>query len=333
MARWRIGIIGCGWAGSQHARAVQALADRAVLAALADSDTDVVQRKAKEWNVSTWTSDYRQLLTTTKLDAVSICLPHSLHSEVAVVAVEAGLHLLVEKPLAPTLAEADRMIEAAAKQRVCLMVAENTRFDATYRRVAELLEAGLLGEIFLVRVSREHQMHDYLRARPWFLAEPSGGILMSGGVHDFELVRMLAGEIAHVYALTPRKVFTEMVADDTGVVVAGLASGATATLVESFAMRTPMPGVQGTVHGTQGTLWFSGDMIQIYRADQDGYPKAVEEIRVPPVDTFEAEISHFLDSLDGGATPITSGEEERKPLAAVVAAYASIQRGERVYLI
>ena len=332
MARWRIGIIGCGWAGSQHAQAVQALADRAVLAAVADRNTDVAQRKAKEWNVSTWTSDYRELLTKTRLDAVSICLPHSLHSEAAVAAAEAGLHLLVEKPLAPTLAEADRMIEAAAKQGVCLMVAENTRFDPTYLRVLELLESGVLGEIFLVRVSREHQMHDYLRARPWFLTEPSGGILMSGGIHDFELVRMLAGEIAHVYALTPRKVFTEMVADDTGVVVAGLASGATATLVESFAIRTPTPGVQGAVHGTQGTLWFNGDMIQVYRAEQDGHPEAVEEVRVPPVNTFEAEMRHFLDSLDSGATPITSGEEERKPLAAVVAAYASMQRGERVHL-
>src|SRR5687767_7285786 len=103
MSRWRIGIIGCGWAGSRHARAVQAFRDRAVLTAVADSNAEVAQSQAKKWEVSTWTSDYRDLLTTTKLDAVSLCLPHSLHSEVAVAAAEAGLHLLVEKPLAPTL--------------------------------------------------------------------------------------------------------------------------------------------------------------------------------------------------------------------------------------
>jgi myo-inositol 2-dehydrogenase/D-chiro-inositol 1-dehydrogenase len=195
-----------------------------------------------------------------------------------------------------------------------------------------LLRAGVVGNLFLIRIQREHQMRDYLRARPWFLTEPMGGILMSGGVHDFELLRMLAGEIAHVYALLPRKVYEEMRADDTSVVVAGLVNGATATLVESFAIRTPTPGVRGAVYGTEGTLWFREGLIQLYRAGQDGHMDAVETIQVAPVDAFAAEISHFLDCLDTGATPITSGEEERKPLAAVLAAYASIAGGERIYL-
>lgn len=332
MRQWRIGIIGCGWAGSQHARVLRTLADRAALVAVADRDAAVAQAQATAWGVPTWVSDYRELLTATELDAVSICLPHSLHCEAAIAAAEAGLHILVEKPLAATLAEADRMIAAATHHHVCLMVAENVRFNATYQRVAELLQTGAVGEIFLVRLSREHHMRDYLRARPWFLSEPSGGILMSGGIHDFELVRMLAGEIRHVYALTPRKVFDEMTADDTGIVVAGLASGAAASLMESFATRTPTPGVLGTVHGTQGTLWFNGDTIRLYCADQDGQLDAVEEIKIPQVDTFEAEMRHFLDCLDSGATPVTSGEEERKPLAAVIAAYESVASEQRVDL-
>ena len=332
-APWRMAIIGAGWAGSQHAQAIRALAPRATLVALAEQDATVAAAKAAEWQLSTWTADYHELLTRDLVDAVSICLPHSQHAEVAIAAAEAGLHVLVEKPLATTLDEADRMIAAARQQGVQLMVAENMRFDATYQRVAELLQAGVVGEIFMVRISREHQMRAYLQARPWFLQEKFGGILASGGIHDFELIRMLAGEIAHVYAVTPRAVFGEMIADDTGVVVAGLANGAVATLVESFAIRTSTPGVHGIVHGTSGSLWFHGETIRLYRHAEDGHADAVEFVRVPVVDTFQAEMAHFLDCLDQNVTPITSGEEERKPLAAVLAAYESLRRGARVDLM
>jgi predicted dehydrogenase len=303
------------------------------LVALAEQDASVAAAKAAEWQVTTWTQDYRELLGRDQVDAVSICLPHSRHASAAVAAAEAGLHVLVEKPMATTLDEADRMITAARQHGVCLMVAENIRFDATYQRVAELLQAGTLGEIFMIRISREHQMRGYLQARPWFLQEAFCGIFASGGVHDFELLRMLAGEIAHVYALAPRAVFHEMTGEDSGVVVVGLANGAVATLVESFAIRTPTPGVQGIVHGSGGSLWFSGEEIRLYRMEQDGQADAVEVITVPSVDTFQAEIAHFLDCLEQGATPITSGEEERKPLAAVLAAYESLRRGARVDLI
>ena len=111
-----------------------------------------------------------------------------------------------------------------------------------------------------------------------------------------------------------------------------LVNGAVATLVESFAIRTPTPGVQGIVHGAAGSLWFGDEEIRLYRNVEDDQPDAVEVIRVPSVDTFQAEMAHFLDCLDQGSTPITSGEEERKPLAAVLAAYESLRRGARVDL-
>lgn len=333
MPHWRVGIIGCGYTGNRHAEALAALDARATLAAIADSDADISRSQAAAWQVDDWTTNYRELLTRDKLDAVCICLPHSLHCDVAVAAAEAGLHILVEKPLAPTLAEADRMIEAAAQHNVCLMVAEPVHFHPTYQHVRELLQANMLGKISLIRINREHQMRSYLNARPWFLREPSGGILVSGGIHDFELVRMLGGEIAHVYALAPNKIFDEMAADDTGVVVAGLASGAVAMLVESFAIRTPMPGVHGVVNGAEGSLWFCGDRIELYREEEDGHPEAVNLIHVPQVDPFEAEMRHFLDCLDAGSVPITSGVEQRKPLAAVEATYMSLERGARIELL
>jgi predicted dehydrogenase len=216
-----MGVIGCGWAGGQHARAMRALADRVELCAIADVDAARAADRAAAWQVPLWSDDWRSLLERTPLDAVSVCLPHRLHAPVAIAAAQAGRHVLVEKPLAPTLAEADAMIAAADRARVRLMVAENARFDATFLRVAALVHAGALGEVFLVRISREHEMHAYLRERPWFLEDPSAGIIYSGGIHDFELLRMLAGEPEHVYGLAGRKVLPEMVGDDSGVAASG----------------------------------------------------------------------------------------------------------------
>jgi predicted dehydrogenase len=315
------------------------LKERADLCAVADSDPTVARAKARAWHVPRWTDDYTQLLHTDVLDAVSLCLPHSLHAPAAIAAANAGLNVLVEKPLAATLDEADAMIAAADAARACLLVAETARFNAAYLKAADLIRFGTLGDLFLVRISREHQMHDYLRERPWFLDDPAGGIAYSGGIHDFETLRMLAGEIAHVYALPARKVLPEMTGDDSSVVLAGLQSGAAAVLAESFSLRTPQPGVHITAHGSRGSLWLYGSEIRLYIAAQDGQAEDLQRWRVAPGDTFAAEIAHWLDCLDQrlacgeiAISPI-SAREQRKPLLAVLASYASMQRGERIPLI
>jgi UDP-N-acetylglucosamine 3-dehydrogenase len=330
--RYRMGIIGCGWAGEQHARGMMAMPERVELCAVAEADAVLAEKIARAWSVSTWTDDYHTLLNPNRLDAVSICLPHQLHAEAAIAALQAGLDVLIEKPLANTLAEADAMIAAAGAAGKILMVAENVRYDATYSRAAEIIRSGAIGDLFLVRVYREHEKHQYMRDRPWWLSEPSGGILYAGGVHDFEIVRMLAGEIKHVYALTGPRVLSDMVGDQNSVAVAGLASGAVAMLVETFSLKTPEPGVSGTAHGSKGSLWFGQNRIRLYTAPEDGHPDLVYEVVVPQRDTFEAEMAHFLDCLATRQEPVTSAREERKPLLAVLAAYASLQSETRVSL-
>ncbi len=330
--RYRLGIIGCGWAGDQHARASRALDDRADLAAVADVNVEAAGALASAYGAPVVSADYGDLLDAARLEAVVIALPHALHAESVIAAAEAGLHVLVEKPLANTLAEADAMIAAAEQAGVTLMVAENVRFDPTYRQAADLIAAGRLGDLFLLRISREHQMHDYLRQRPWFLNDPGGGIMVSGGVHDYELARMLGGEIESVYGQVAPKALPEMAADDTSVAVARLAGGATAVLVESFSLRTPQPGVQGSAHGSRGSLWFYGETVRLYTAGEDGQQDRVEAITVPGENTFITEMAHFLDCIETGAAPITSGREERQPLAAVVATYESFRRGVPVRL-
>ncbi len=330
--RWRIGIIGCGWAGDQHARAYQALGSRVDLVAVADTQRSAATTLAQTFAIDRVEADYAAVLVMDDIDAVSLCLPHQLHAPVAIAAAQAGKHVLVEKPLATTLAEADEMIAAADLAGVKLMVAENVRYNHLYLKLVEIIASGQLGELSLIRIAREHQMHDYLRQRPWFLSDPFAGIMVSGGVHDYELLRMLGGEIEHVYGLVGPKALPEMQADDNSVAAVGLQSGVSALIVESFSLRTPRPGINGIIHGSLGSLWFADDHYELYTQHEDGHVAQAKHVTVPPGETFVAETSHFLDCLEQDLEPITSAREERQPLVAVIATYESFRRGARVYL-
>ncbi len=333
MPRQNIGIIGFGWAGEQHARALDQLSDRAQLVGVADSNGTALKRVRQTGQRLLLTTDYHELLALPDLDAVVICLPHQLHASVAIEAAQARRHILVEKPMASSLSEAEAMINEADSAGVVLMVAENVRFHPTYRAVASRVEQGLLGPLFLIRIAREHNRRAYLRERSWFLNDRDAGILWSGGVHDVELLRMLGGELEHIYAVQGAKAIPEMQADDNAVAVAGLRSGAVGLIVETFGLRTPRAGVFGSVHGQLGSLWFEESRLRLYFSDADNQQNAVETIDIQPLDTFVAEMTHFMDCLGTpGHEPVTSGRRAWATLVATQAAYESIRIGARVPL-
>ena len=328
----RIGIAGCGWAGARHAQALLEFPEKAALVAVADVDESVAQARAEEWGARAWYGDYDALIGGADLDAVSLCLPHALHADASIKSAYAGLHVLVEKPLAHSIAAAVAMIEAANRTGVVLMVAETVRFNPALVRAAELIKEGFLGDVLLMRVERLHRMHHYLRSRPWFLSDPAGGIMMSGGIHDLETVRMLGGEIEHVYALRAKQNLIEMHADDSSVALVGLKNDAVAIVIESFSARTHDTSIQVEVVGSKASMWIEGGSIRVYRADTDGDRTQLRELEVKPGDAFRNEIGHFLDCVGSGRQPLTNGQDQLTPLAAVCAAYRSMETGRRVYL-
>jgi predicted dehydrogenase len=337
----RVALIGCGWAGLRHARAY--LQAGAELRWLLDTDLGRAEGLRRELGAAAAASrvgtDYREALLDPDVDAADICLPHDLHATVTIEAAAAGKHILCEKPLAATLEEADRMIAAADAAGVVLMVAENVRFDPVYVRVGELLRAGTIGKPALVQRARECYLRaSFLTERPWFLnaRAAAGGIMMSGGVHDFELMRMLIGEVASVHALRAPQRFLEMEGDDTSVALIRFRDGAVGTLVESFLMKSLATAAGPEVHtlridGDLGSLMVGEDRrIRFYSElpeYQPGGQLTAHELHVPEADTFALEIAHFLEAIATGAEPLTSGRSQRIPLACVLAAYRSMETG------
>ncbi|MGH2355031.1 MAG: Gfo/Idh/MocA family protein, partial [Chloroflexota bacterium] len=257
-----VAMIGCGWAGQRHAPAYALAGGQLRWAVDADRQraealtAALPEGRAGDVRIGT---DYRPALDDPAVQSVDICLPHHLHAEVAIAAAQAGKHVLVEKPLAATLDEADQMIAAAERAGVLLMVAENVHFNPLYLRVRDLLRDGAIGRPALIQMTREAYLREsFLKERPWFLDAhaAAGGIMMSGGIHDFETMRLLIGEVESVYALRARQRFHEMDGDDTSVALVRFRDGTAGTLVESFLMKSLVTASGPEVH----TLRVDGDL-------------------------------------------------------------------------
>ena len=326
-----VGLIGCGWAGRQHARVYALLRDYVDLVAAADVDEGKAKSLAQDWGFSSWHEDYRDVLSNPNVEIVSICLPIHLHADVSVEAAEAGKHVLCEKPMAGTLEEADEMIRAARKSDVKLMIAETVRFNSINLKLKEILDDETIGEVFLVRIFRDHEMHDYIRARPWMLdkRKAAGGIWMSGGIHDVDALRMLIGEIETVSLFQARSVLPEMEGDDTSVGILKFVNGAVGVVTESFSTKTfknmSPSGCPSVINGSKGTITVYQDEIEIY-GEKTGRDSCLR-LKVEKNDTFLEEIKHFINCVQKDKEPVTSGEEERKSLAIICAGYESLEKG------
>ena len=140
-----VGVVGCGFVGyGAHVPAFSSI-EGSRLVAVADPDAGRLTKAAKKFQVKTY-QDYKDLVKDPEIQAVVVSVPTSLHADVALAAIEAGKHVLCEMPLAESMKQADRIIDAAAKQRVYLMPSLTFRFAPPFVKVKELLDQGKLGE-------------------------------------------------------------------------------------------------------------------------------------------------------------------------------------------
>jgi predicted dehydrogenase len=192
--RLRLGIAGCGWAGRRHREAAAAVEGVAVTA-VADADAEARAERAAEWGVDTY-EGYGALVAEADLDAVVVALPHHLHEDAAARAARAGIDVLCEKPIARTVAEADRMLDAAAEAGVRLVVAESARYDPWTRAVEDLLADGDVGEPVFARYNWLHAFGGYGYERADWLNDPErlgGGQWHLNGVHLVSPLRGWSG--------------------------------------------------------------------------------------------------------------------------------------------
>jgi predicted dehydrogenase len=257
-----------------------------------------------------------------RVEALYVCTPHHLHQAHVTLAAQAGKHILVEKPLARTLAEGQAMIAAAQQAGVTLMVAENVRFMATVRQCKRLIAQGAIGDLRVVQLHEETPFQPgHWRSRR---ALNGGGVLIDSGIHKVHLLRYLAGEPVHLYAAALPQALTQHEGEDGVVVMTRGASGVVGVIHHAWTSAQHLTPAWVVVSGTHGRLTFepgapwlrlaqgSAEQTWHYADDAKGL--------IPMVQAFR-------DSLRTGQAPEMSGAEGLRDLEIILKAYASMAQG------
>ena len=202
----KLALVGCGGIAQAHWRGIQAHADQLVVTAVVDTDPARAAAMADQTGAQPFTS-LATALAQGDFAAVDIMLPHNQHEAAAVAAFAAGKHVVLEKPMAHTLASCENILVAARQAGTVFMVAEQAQYWPDARKVQELIQAGVLGEILMARaVFANAGPTSSGGPKPWRydLAQAGGGITIDGGAHWLRPLRMWLGEVDEVVAVTGR---------------------------------------------------------------------------------------------------------------------------------
>ncbi len=330
MSGLRTGIVGLGEIGQHHLGAIRTSPD-AALAAVCDLDPELARSSARG-EVPAY-SDLGEMLGAADLDAVAVCLPHSLHVDAALAAIGSGCHVLLEKPLAVDLAGCDRIAAAAAAAGVEVAVSHNQLAYLPHRRLGELIAEGGLGE--LRALYGRLWIGDRYRGWREDPAIVGGGLLMDAGVHHIYLMRALGGEVTAVTATMDRpraEERFEIALEHAGGAVA-LVQGSYFGPAGTFDDRVDAVGTDGAAVIAGCEAYFEGDLRDEpqLRVRRDG------EWRVEDaVDAWDASVARSvheaLAAFAAGRPAPVAATAARATVAIIEAAYRSAERGERVAL-
>jgi myo-inositol 2-dehydrogenase / D-chiro-inositol 1-dehydrogenase len=327
----RLGLIGAGRIGTMHARNIARRIPAATLAVVADPVPGAAERLAAELGTE-HTTDPVELMK--NVDAVVITASATAHTDLVVAAAEAGRPVFCEKPMALTLADADRALGAAGGAGVPLQVGFNRRFAADFRAAHDLVVAGGIGTPQLMRsITRDPAgaLADPGAVKPWT-------IFRETLIHDFDILRWLNlnAEPVEVYATADALVapaYKKQGLLDTAVVVVRFENGAIATAEASFSAAYGYD-VRGEVFGSAGMV-SAGDLRQSAMRFHGADGLAQQTVRSDVElfgDAYTAELAHFTDCVREQRVPDVTGADARSALAIALAAMASVEQERPVRL-
>jgi predicted dehydrogenase len=324
MSQIKMGIIGCGSICAAHCQGLTTLSEMFRVVAACDTERERAEGCALQFPGAKVYTDYRALLDESDAEAVDILLPHALHRPTAVDCLQAGKHVLVEKPIATTLEDADAMIEAARTAGRKLMVAFNERFDPQYQKVKEAVENKLLGDLTAARA--DHNQFVGVGANHWIASRQmmGGGALIGSGIHRVDLLLWIAGDVRRVCQLqATRKMPFE--GEDVSMTLLEFRNGAFGEISTIWCTRRAPWYEFMIIYGTAGSIHNLGGV----HIDSELLPECAGgyvRLEAPEKHSFTEELRHFGQCLLEDRQPLTSGEEARKSLEVVLAAYRSADK-------
>lgn len=327
----RAAVIGVGSIGRHHVRIYNQFDDVEVVAVC---DTDEARREAiaRRYKVASY-ANYEEMLDREELDVVSIAVPTVLHRETTLRALRRGIHVLVEKPIAASVEEADEMIKEAAARDLTLSVGHVERFNPALAELKRRLVAGELGRVFQIHARRLSPFPAYIR---------DVGVVMDLATHELDIMRYLVGcEAERVYAETERNLHTQFedmlsgtIRFENGIVGVLDINWLTPTKVRELRV-TGERGMFLVDYLKQDLYFYENskapnpwDAMALFRGVGEGN---VLKFQLNKVEPLEAELRAFIEAATNGKEPAVTGMDALHALALVQLLIASAEQGQALY--
>ena len=303
-----VAVLGLGRVGPGHVRVVGEN-PRARLVAIADADEVKLGAVAASNPGCVALKDYRDALARDDVQAVVICLPHWLHERASIDAVQAGKHVLLEKPLATNVEECEHIAEVVRGSRVTFTVGHTQHFYPIVAKAKQVLESGRIGSPIMA-VDTWYKPHEPEKRPPWLLDRKlGGGMLLMDGTHMIDrLLWHLGGKVESVKAMNGNPVYPEFPADDTAMAFLQFDNGLVAT-ISRIAYRTGITQYGADYFGTNGQIKYR---LPYGRHGEVGLwvgqNEVWEPVEVASNNSLADQFDAFLDAIEKGTEPAVTVE-------------------------
>ncbi|MFC4769970.1 Gfo/Idh/MocA family protein [Effusibacillus consociatus] len=332
MSKVKVAVIGCGSIAKHRHLPEYHLNPNAEIVAVCDRNKERAAEVAEKYGAKAYI-DYQELLQHDGLDAVSVCTANVSHAPITIAGLEAGKHVLCEKPMATSHEEAQAMIAAAEKSGKLLMIGHNQRLMPPHQKAKAILASGELGRVLTFRTAFGHggpEQWSVDGAGGWFFQKKQAFIGAMGdlGVHKADLLRYLLGEeIVEVGAFVDTLAKQNTDVDDNAVCIVKTESGAIGTLVASWSYQ-PKEDNSTVFYCEKGTLRLAEDPeygVIVEYSNGDRTLHQVGAVATNTAQTTSGIIDAFIDHILTGTQPAISGEEGYKSLKVILAALESAE--------
>ena len=340
---FKIGIIGCGKIA--QVRHIPEYMDNcnAEVAAYYDINFNRAQELADKFGGKAYSS-YEELLANEDIDAVSVCAANNVHAEITIAALNAGKHVLCEKPMATTIEECRAMVKVAKEKGKFLMVGHNQRLAKAHMKAKELIDGGLIGDIVTFRTTFGHGGPETWSIdgakNLWFFDKNRAamGAMADLGIHKTDLIQFLTGQrvvetTAKVTTIDKRDEGGNLISvDDNAICIYRMSGGCIGTMTASWTYYGPEDN-STVLYGTKGIMRIYDDpnySIKVTTAEGEEILFKVDQIQTNDNQTKSGVIDLFVHCLVNNKTPEISGEEALYAMEAVFGSIESSETGKTI---